>query len=110
MLFSFPAIETVRSGEDRVTRCLMARAISSLAATLDLVDESFLDHATVGVLSQYTPTCSWRSFTPILSSTSHSRRTPANSRSELVISPFGFENDTTHHICIPLVGGPIEEG
>ena len=52
MLFVLPSIDTVRSGDDLVTLCRMASAMRSRAATLDFVEDSFFDQATVGVLSQ----------------------------------------------------------
>lgn len=52
MLFALPSMDMVRSGDDRVTLCRMARAMRSRAATLDFFDDSFFDQATVGVLSQ----------------------------------------------------------
>ena len=95
MILRTPAMDTVRHGDERWVCCLRARTLRRCPATTDFEDWSLLLHETAGVLSQKIPTvenCS--DFGAICSKTSHARSTPAISRSELVIVPFGFEKET----------------
>ena len=69
---------------------LMLRIRRILAAMRDLVALYLLVHATAEVLLQLMPTClKTRHFTRT-SNASHSRRTPINSRSLMVIHPSGL--------------------
>ncbi len=95
MLFSSPAIEIVVRGETRLTCCLIARARRRCPAILDLDKCNHEAHATVGVLSEKMPTClCWSDSIVICSKMSHCKRTPAISKSLLVMSPVGLESDT----------------
>jgi hypothetical protein len=96
MVLSIPAMDTHSSGLVRCRCCRSANARSRCPAITDLDEWRRAHHATVGVLSQNSPTWQcWRLIGATHSSTSQARSSPAISRSEFVIVPFGLLEDTT---------------
>ena len=98
MIFFTPAIDQVIRGDAWLICKRIARARTSRAATMDLDELILLAQLTVGVLSHHA--AAWESFSGArCSRTRYSPSNPAISKSELVISPVGLENDTTRS-CI----------
>ncbi len=94
MTFKIPEIDHMMSGEAWLVCSCNTRAQTSLAVTMDLDELSLLAQLTVGVLLHHAAVCTNLSRVRC-SNTKYAASRPAISKSELVMSPFGFEKDTT---------------
>ena len=90
-------MDHVTSGDAWLTWMRRARARTRRDATIDLDELSLLDQLTVGVLSHHAAACANLRLVRC-SRTMNSSRLPAISKSELVMSPLGFENETTRSL------------
>eukprot|EP00978_Attheya_sp_CCMP212_P001611 scaffold3284_cov38-Attheya_sp.AAC.1 len=103
MSLSFPAIEIVSSGDARHTRCRTARTLKRRFATWDHLESSCLAQATVAVLSLAIAAC-WCRTSCVSSNASHCIKCAAISKSEFVMSPFGFDQLNSRS-CISFGNG-----
>ena len=91
MSLFIPAIDTVRSGDERCTCCRRANALHRCPPIFDLEEANLVAQATAGVLSQKMPTCECCSDVgAMFSKTSQASKTPAISKSEMDMVPFLF--------------------
>ena len=87
--FSSPEICIGMSGDALATLSLTANTRSIAAAVIECDEVIFVSHEIVGELSFSKPMCLSSSEGSTCSITSHRRRPPAHSKSELVIFPWG---------------------
>ncbi len=95
MVFSFPLVCCGVSGQHRCVLSRRVRAAIRFAATIECRDDKHVTQLTVGVLLlNNVIICSRKSHT-ISSMTRSTRSSPAISKSEFVIVPFGLLSDFT---------------